>query len=101
MPSTLHEPRLPSTLQLPTALLLRLQAMARRRASNDDAADAVQEALLSYWQHGCVWHEGRLVLELKSRLRNQRRARATRRQREHEYSTWHDLCQGGDDDDVR
>lgn len=41
--------------------------------------------MLDVWLRGARWHEGRIVLHLRSILRNQRRARAARELREALY----------------
>lgn len=59
----------------------RLLRLARRRkpaygCNKDDAEDAVQEAMFAWWRAGLrgrQWHEGRRTLELKNRIRMQRR----------------------------
>jgi hypothetical protein len=70
---------------MPPTLLLRLQAIAHRAAPRADAEDALQDLLLDVWMRGSRWHEGRIVLHLKSILRNQRRASAARAAREALY----------------
>lgn len=71
---------------MPKPQLQRLRAIARRLApSRPDADDAVQQLLIDVWLRGSSWHEGRIVLHLKSILRNQRRADAARVRRDLEY----------------
>jgi DNA-directed RNA polymerase specialized sigma24 family protein len=70
---------------IPAPLLQRLRAMALRQASRADADDAVQQLLIEVWLRGQHWHEGRIVLQLRGILRNQRRADVARARRELEY----------------
>jgi DNA-directed RNA polymerase specialized sigma24 family protein len=71
---------------LPLPLLTRLQRLALRRARTPaDAADAVQQLMIDVWLRGSSWHEGRIVLQLRSILRNQERSHAARVRREAEY----------------
>lgn len=70
---------------IPAKLLQRLRAIALRHASRADADDALQQLLIDVWLRGPQWHEGRIVLQLRSILRNQRRADAARARREAEY----------------
>lgn len=51
-----------------------------------DAEDAIQQLMIDVWLRGAHWHEGRLVLHLKSLLRNQERSRAARARREEAYA---------------
>lgn len=67
-------------------LLQRLRAIARRLAPRPDADDALQQLLIDVWLRGSDWHEGRIVLHLKSLLRNLRRANASRAARERMYA---------------
>lgn len=71
---------------VPLELLTRLQRIALRRARTQaDAADAVQQLMIDVWLRGSAWHEGRVVLQLRSILRNQERADGARARREAEY----------------
>lgn len=63
----------------------KLVRLARRRATRADAEDAVASALARFWETGCRWTEGRLVLEVRSRVRNMRRAQQARTAREARY----------------
>lgn len=63
----------------------KLVRLARRRASRVDAEDAVASALARFWETGCRWSEGRLVLEVRNRVRNARRAQQARSAREDLY----------------
>lgn len=71
---------------LAPALMRRLRAIAFRQASRPDAEDALQELMIDVWLRGAHWHEGRIVLHLKSLLRNQRRADQARARREAQYA---------------
>lgn len=70
---------------MPLELRQRLRAIARRLATRHEAEDALQQLMLDVWLRGSQWHEGRMVLHLKSILRNQRRAHAARVRREALY----------------
>ena len=61
--------------------------MTLRREIKADAEDALQDLMLDVWMRGSHWHEGRIVLHLKSILRNQRRAGAARAAREALYAS--------------
>lgn len=65
----------------------KLTRIARRRGgTRADAEDAVASALARFWEEGCKWSEGRLVLEVKSHIRNARRAHEARTAREDRYA---------------
>lgn len=70
---------------MPLALRQRLRAIGRRIAPRPDVEDALQQLMIDVWLRGATWHEGRMVLHLKSILRNQRRAHAARVRREALY----------------